>query len=62
MATALFGYNLGVELGQVAIVIIVAPLVMLAHRDPKVRDIVVKGVSSAIFVAGMYWFFTRVFS
>jgi hypothetical protein len=62
LAGALFGYNLGVELGQVAIVIIVAPLIMLLQRKPDVANIVVKSIASLIFVAGMYWFFTRVFS
>jgi hypothetical protein len=62
MVSSLFGYNLGVELGQVAIVILVAPLVMLLHRKQPAGDIVVKVLASGIFVAGMYWFFTRVFA
>lgn len=61
MVSALFGYNLGVELGQVSIVILVAPLVMLLYKKPDVANLVVKGIASLIFVAGMYWFFVRTF-
>ena len=58
-AKALFGYNLGVELGQVGIVLIIAPLVLLAHRHDFARKYVLRAIAAAIFVAGMYWFFTR---
>ncbi|HEV7556048.1 MAG TPA: HupE/UreJ family protein [Kofleriaceae bacterium] len=61
MIEALFGYNLGVELGQIAIVLVIAPLVLFAHRDPRLRAYVVQGAAAAIFVAGMYWFFARLF-
>lgn len=58
-AKALFGYNLGVEVGQVGIVLLIAPLVMLAHRSDFARKYVLRAIAAAIFVAGMYWFFTR---
>ena len=60
MAAALFGYNLGVELGQVVIALMIAPLVLYAHREGRVRFYVVRGVAAAIFAAGMYWFLVRV--
>jgi hypothetical protein len=57
---ALLGYNLGVELGQVAIVLTLAPLViLLARRAPSVRSIVVRSLAGAIFVAGVYWMLDR---
>ncbi len=59
MVTALFGYNLGVELGQVAVVIVVAPLVMLAHRHPRYGGYVVQACAGTIFVLGLYWFLQR---
>jgi len=59
MVTALFGYNLGVELGQVAIVLVVAPLILLAHRDKRFGTYVVKAIACVIFVLGMSWFFER---
>ena len=58
-AKALFGYNLGVELGQVGIVLVVAPLVFLAHRNAFTRRYVLRAIAAAIFVAGLYWFVTR---
>ena len=59
MAKALFGYNLGVELGQLAIVLVVAPLVLVAHKHDFVRTYVLRAIAAAIFCAGMYWFVTR---
>jgi len=59
MVKALFGYNLGVELGQVVIVLAIAPLVMLLHRDPRFGRPVIRVLAAAIFALGMYWFFTR---
>jgi len=59
MAKALFGYNLGVELGQVGIVLVVAPLVLLAHRNAVMKEYVLRAIAALIFFAGMYWFFTR---
>lgn len=59
--TALFGYNLGVELGQLAVVLCVAPLVLLAYRQRARPGIplAVRLASSAICVAGLYWFVQR---
>jgi hypothetical protein len=62
MAKALFGYNLGVELGQLALMVVLVPLVMLAHRNKKVGPYIIKGLAGLIFVAGMYWFLERVVS
>lgn len=59
MAKALFGYNLGVELGQVGIVLVIAPLILLAHRSAVMKTYVLRGIAALIFMAGMYWFFTR---
>ena len=60
--TALFGFNLGVELGQIVIVLLVAPVVMLAHRNPKSGTPMIRAAASVIFVCGMYWFFKRAFA
>ena len=59
---ALFGYNLGVELGQLAIVLVTAPLVLLLYRSPRTRRFVVPAAGAAIFLAGMYWFVQRAFA
>jgi hypothetical protein len=59
MVTALLGYNLGVELGQLAIVLAIAPLILVLQRRPRAHRAVVHALSGTIFVAGMYWFIER---
>jgi hypothetical protein len=58
LVSALFGYNLGVELGQVAIVLLTAPLILYLQRHRRFHPIV-RALAAAIFLAGMYWFFQR---
>jgi HupE / UreJ protein len=58
LISALFGYNLGVELGQVTIVLVTAPLLLYLQRDRRFHPIV-RGLAAAIFIAGLYWFFQR---
>jgi len=58
LIAALFGYNLGVELGQVTIVLVTAPLLLYLQRHRRFHPIV-RGLAAAIFIAGMYWFFQR---
>ena len=58
MISALFGYNLGVELGQIAIVLAAAPLILHLQRHRRYHPIV-RCLSAAIFAAGVYWFFQR---
>ena len=60
LVTALFGYNVGVELGQLAIVAIVAPALLYAHRDPRLRAVVIRGLAAAIAACGAFWFVERV--
>ncbi|TMQ06964.1 MAG: HupE/UreJ family protein [Deltaproteobacteria bacterium] len=55
---ALFGYNLGVELGQITIVLIAAPLILYLQRHRRYHPIV-RGLAAAIFVAGVVWFVQR---
>ncbi len=56
---ALFGFNLGVEVGQLVIILAVTPLVFLAHRDPRTRVLVTRVAPALICGAGVYWFFAR---
>ncbi len=61
LGTSLFAFNLGVEAGQCAIVLVSAPLLgLLRDRNPVISRRVV--VSGALFVitAGSFWFFQRV--
>jgi hypothetical protein len=60
MVVALFGYNLGVEIGQLAIVLIAAPLVLLVRRSERFGGYLVKVPACGILVLGMYWFVERI--
>jgi hydrogenase/urease accessory protein HupE len=59
---SLFSFNLGVEVGQLAIVFVVATaLALVRRRDPTLaRRLVVAG-SVVVVAAGTYWFVERVF-
>ena len=54
----LFGYNLGVEFGQVTIVLIAAPLLLHLSHHRRLYPLV-RGLAALIFIAGIYWFFQR---
>ena len=57
LAPALFGFNLGVELGQLVIVAAAWPVLrVLLRRDAARR---VPAFSAPILAAGLYWFLTR---
>ncbi len=59
MIQALAGYNLGVELGQLAIVLVLAPLVLAAHRRRWSHVWILRPTAIAIGLAGLYWFIQR---
>jgi hypothetical protein len=57
---SLFAFNVGVEIGQGCIVVIVAPPLALMHRlsEPLAARVVSAG-ALAVTVAGGFWFFQR---
>jgi hydrogenase/urease accessory protein HupE len=59
---SLFAFNLGVEIGQLLIVAIVAGLLLAVRRwnDTLARQLALAG-SVAVIAAGTYWFVQRVF-
>ena len=59
LAKALFGFNAGVELGQLAIVAAIAPAVLLLQRRPRLHALFVRALAAAILAAGLYWFVAR---
>ncbi|OJT22365.1 hypothetical protein BO221_21475 [Archangium sp. Cb G35] len=59
VVTGLFGFNLGVELGQAAVVALLFPLVRLVQRRPVVHQRTVRALSLLILAAGGYWFMER---
>ena len=59
---SLFSFNVGVELGQLAIVLVVASaLALVRRRWPKADKAIVTGGSAVIIAAGAWWFGQRVF-
>ena len=59
---SLFSFNVGVELGQLAIVLVVASaLALIRRRWPAADKWVVLGGSTVVIAAGGYWFVERVF-
>lgn len=58
---ALACFNVGVELGQLAVLALVLPLLAWLRRYPWFDRTVVRGASVLIVVAGLGWFVQRVF-
>ncbi len=57
---ALFSFNVGVELGQLAVLALLVPLLVLARRSAHFEGFGVKGLSGAVTLAGLAWFVLRV--
>lgn len=62
LAKALVGYNVGVELGQLAILIVIAPAVIWLRARSFGRRYIVPGTAGGIAIAGFYWFVQRAFA
>jgi hydrogenase/urease accessory protein HupE len=58
LATALFSFNLGVEVGQLCIVSALLPALLYMSRL-RFNGAIVKGCSAAIFALGSVWFWQR---
>lgn len=62
LAWSLFAFNAGVEVGQMCIVLTVAPLLGLLHaRRPALAVRTVMAASAVVIAAGTYWFVQRAF-
>ncbi|MCY1077776.1 HupE/UreJ family protein [Archangium lansingense] len=59
VVTGLFGFNLGVELGQAAVVALLLPIVRLVQRRPVLHSRTVRALSLLILAAGGYWLMER---
>ena len=61
LATALLGFNLGVELGQLGLMVAVWPLLMRLSQlhEQRTRILIIQAGSAAILSAGIFWFVTR---
>jgi hypothetical protein len=61
LALSLFGFNLGVELGQLAIVAVFLPLAFLARHTSFYRIGVFRFGSAAVALIALVWFVERAF-
>lgn len=60
LISSLFSFNLGVEVGQVAIVLVILPLLWILRRT-KAYGAVVTSASVFILSLGLFWFYQRAF-
>jgi len=60
VGAGLFGFNLGVELGQACVVGLLYPAIRLLQRRPRINRAVVSAASLLIFAAAGYWFVDRI--
>jgi hypothetical protein len=61
LLSSLLGFNLGVELGQLAVVAACLPIAHLARRTAAYRRFTVPGLSVALAVVAVIWFVERAF-
>jgi hydrogenase/urease accessory protein HupE len=59
LATALFSFNLGVEVGQICIVAVMLPCLLYISRL-QFNTLIIKGCSAVIFVLGSFWLWQRI--
>lgn len=63
LAQALLGFNLGVEAGQVAVILLVWPLAFALARaiDMRTRALTLEVTSAAVLALGVFWFVVRAY-
>jgi hypothetical protein len=60
LALSLAGFNVGVEIGQLSVVLLVVPLIFLLRHRRLYQPVVLVGGSSLIVLVASVWFFSRV--
>ena len=55
------GFNIGVELGQIAIVAAVFPILYVLRKEKFYQPVVMKGVSAVLIAIAGWWFVERAF-
>ena len=58
--TSLLGFNVGVELGQILVLLVILPLIAGLGRVRGGPERITRFASAGILVAGSFWFFERV--
>jgi hydrogenase/urease accessory protein HupE len=62
LGVSLFSFNVGVEIGQAIIVVMVAWILRAVHaRHPRLAAYIATAGSAVVVIAGAYWFVQRVF-
>lgn len=61
LVLALLGFNGGVEIGQLAIVIVVVPLMYASRRTVAYRRVLMPAGAAVVALVAAYWFVTRAF-
>lgn len=55
------GFNIGVELGQIAIVAVTFPILFWLRKTPAYQPYILKGVSAVLILVSGWWFVERAF-
>jgi hypothetical protein len=55
----LFSFNLGVEIGQIAVASLVLPIIWWLHKKPKIEPWLTPVCSILASLAGAYWLIER---
>lgn len=58
---ALLGFNIGVELGQIVIILVVFPLLFLLRKTRLYEQLVLKVGAILLIIVSLYWFIERGF-
>jgi hydrogenase/urease accessory protein HupE len=59
MATAVFGFNLGVEIGQLAVLAVFLPVVLALRKTAMWQRVGMRASALAIALTGFVWFVAR---
>ncbi|MDJ0731102.1 MAG: HupE/UreJ family protein [Crocosphaera sp.] len=58
---SLFGFNLGIELGQIAIIAIIFPILYLCRQQKIYTKFIVQSGAAFLFIVAIYWLIERAF-
>ena len=58
--TSILGFNLGVEIGQLVIILVAIPILWLLNQRDKFKEILVPVIALSIFLLGMVWVWQRI--
>jgi hypothetical protein len=61
MALSLFGFNLGVEIGQVVVIGVIFPVIYIFRRYAFYPEIIMRYGAATMILVAAFWFFERVF-